>query len=108
MLKVSTEVGRRLCESKGAVTSVRVVVRRGPVAFSGCLGQCAAAHNCHAMECPREIRVVLRALLLPFEERADAPQAAGSVWAQYPSSSSESMCLGWVAHDGQGTLRADG
>ena len=28
---------------------------RGPVAFSGRLGQCAAAHSLHALECPREV-----------------------------------------------------
>ena len=28
---------------------------------------------------------VRRALLLPFEERADGPQGAGSVWAQHPA-----------------------
>ena len=46
----------------------------------------ASAHNRHAMECPREIRALWRALLLPFEERADGPQGAGSVWAQHPAS----------------------
>ena len=30
----------------------------------------------------------------PFEERADGPQGVGSVWAQHPSRSSDSMCLG--------------
>ena len=56
------------------------------VAFSGCLGQCAAAHNFLAMvECPREVRAVWRALLLPFEGTADGPQGAGSVWAQHPN-----------------------
>ena len=44
---------------------------RGPVAFPGCLGQCASTHILYAMDCPREIRAVRRALLLPFEERAN-------------------------------------
>ena len=56
------------------VRSDPAVVGRGPVAFSGCLGQCASAHNLHAMECPREIRAVRRALLFPFEERAEGFQ----------------------------------
>ena len=41
------------------------------MAFSGCLGQCAAAHNLLTMECPREVRAVRGALLLPLKERAD-------------------------------------
>ena len=50
----------------GGVGSGATVVGRGPVTFfSGCLGQCAAAHNLHAMEYPKEMRAVRRALLLP-------------------------------------------
>ena len=41
-------------QQQGGVRSDAAVVERGPVAFSGCLGLCAAAHNLHAMECPRE------------------------------------------------------
>ena len=40
------------------------------------------ARNRHAMECPREIRAARRALL-PFGERADGPQGAGSVGVQH-------------------------
>ena len=48
----------------GGVGSDATVVGRGPVAFSGCLGQCASAHNLHAMECPREVlAMVLRELV---------------------------------------------
>ena len=32
------------------------------------------------MECPREVRAVRGALLLPVEERADGSQGAGSAW----------------------------
>ena len=39
------------------------------MAFSGCLGQCPSPHNLYAMECPREIRAVRRALHLPFEKK---------------------------------------
>ena len=42
----------------GGVGSDATVVGRGPVAFSGCLGQCASTHNLYAMECLREIRAV--------------------------------------------------
>ena len=45
---------------------------RGLLAFSGCMGQCASTHNLYAMDCPREIRAVWRALLV--EERAGGPQ----------------------------------
>ena len=38
-------------------------------------------HSLYALECPREVRALWRALLLPFEERADGPQGVGSVWA---------------------------
>ena len=48
----------------GGVGSDATVVGRGPVAFAGCVGQCACTHNLHAVECPREIWAVLRALLL--------------------------------------------
>ena len=41
-------------------------VGRGPVAFSGCLGQCAFAHNLYAMERPKE--------------GANGPQGADSVF----------------------------
>ena len=27
----------------------------GPVAFSGCVGQCASSHNLYAMERPKEV-----------------------------------------------------
>ena len=42
----------------GGVGSDATVVGIGPVAFSGCLEQCASTHNLYAMECPREIRAV--------------------------------------------------
>ena len=38
-----------------------------------------------AVGCPNEIRAVRRVLLLPFEERADGPQGAGSAGAQHPA-----------------------
>ena len=43
--------------------------------------QCASTHNLYAMECLREVRALWRALLFPFEARADGPQGVGSVWA---------------------------
>ena len=46
---------------------------------------CVRPHNRHAMECPREIRAVRRAFLLPSGERADGPHGAGSVGAQHPA-----------------------
>ena len=60
--------GSMLCGSKAAMASDGVVLDLMLPAFSGCLGQCASAHNRHAMECPREIRALWRALLLPFEK----------------------------------------
>ena len=63
------------------------------MAFSGCLGQCASAHNRHAMERPREIRAARRALLLPFEGRADGPQGAGLVLAQHLAAWRASLLL---------------
>ena len=47
-----------MTSNKGGVRSDATVVGRGPVASSGRLGQCAAAHNLLAMECPREVRAV--------------------------------------------------
>ena len=41
----------------------------------------ASTHSLYAVECPREVRAAMRALLLPFEE-------------------SKSMCLDRFAHDG--------
>ena len=38
--------------------------------FSECMGQCASTHSLYAVEPPREVRAVWRALLLPFEERS--------------------------------------
>ena len=67
---------------------------RGSLAFSGCLGQCAAAHKCHAMECPREIRAVRRALLLPSGGGAEGPQGAGSAGAQHPAAWRASLLFG--------------
>ena len=83
----------------GGVRSDATVVRRAPLAFSGCMGQCASTHSFYAAERPRKERAVRRALLFPFEERADGPQEVGPVWAQYPSRKSESMCLDRSAHD---------
>ena len=34
-----------MASEKGGVRYDATVVGRGPVAFSGCLGQCASAHN---------------------------------------------------------------
>ena len=51
------------------------------------------AHNLHAMECPREIRAVRLALHLPFEEKADGPQGADSVWAQHLAAPRASLPL---------------
>ena len=42
-------------QQQGGVRSDATVVGRGPVAFAGRLGQCAAAHSLHALECPREV-----------------------------------------------------
>ena len=73
---------------------------RGSVAFSVSMGQCASTHNLYSMECPREVRALWRAFFtFPFEERADGPQGVGSVWAQHPSRSSESMCLDRIPSD---------
>ena len=44
-----------MTSNKGGVRSDATVVGR---AFSGRLGQCAAAHNLLVMECPREVRAV--------------------------------------------------
>ena len=55
---------------------------RGPAVFSGCMRQCAFAHNLYAVGYPKEIRAVRRVLLLPLEKRADGPQGAGSAGAQ--------------------------
>ena len=71
---------------------------RGPVAFSGCMGQCASTHSLNQVERPREVRAAWRALLLPFEG-ADGAQGAESAGAQHPSRNSESMCLDRSAHD---------
>ena len=76
------------------VRSGSTFMGRGPLAFSGCMGQCAFAYNnLSAVECPREAWALRRAL---FEEKADGPQGVGSVWAQHPSRNSESACLDWV------------
>ena len=45
-------------QRSGGVKSDATVVGRGPVAFSGCLGQCASTHNLYAVECPQEIWAV--------------------------------------------------
>ena len=50
------------------------VVGRGPLAFSECMGQSASTHSFHAVERPREVWAVWRALLFPFEERAEGLQ----------------------------------
>ena len=75
----------------GGVRSDATVVGRGPVALSGCLGQCASTHNLYAVECPKEIRAVWRALLHPFGERADGPQGAGSAGALHPAARRASL-----------------
>ena len=76
-------------------------VGRGPMAFSACMGECASTHSFYAVECLREATGRMRrALLLPFEERAEGPQGADSVWAQHPNRHSENMCLDRSAHDG--------
>ena len=83
VLKVSAAVGSRLCRSNAAMTGfggVRfdfTVVGRGPLAFSGCMGQCASTYNLHAMECPKEVRPYSD--LIPFED------SRRFVWAQHPS-----------------------
>ena len=66
----------------GGVESDATVVGRGPVAFPGRMGQCASAHNHQAMECPRKVLALWRALLLPSGEGANGPQGAESAWAQ--------------------------
>ena len=66
---------------------------RGPLAFAGCMGQCASTHNLHAMDCPREVRALWRALLFPSEERADGPQGADSAGAQHPAAWRASLFL---------------
>ena len=107
--KISTEakVGSRLLWNRGCndlrpcgFRSYLAVVGRGLLAFSGCMGQCASTHSLYAVEPPREVRTVWRALLLPFEDRAENLQSVGSVWAQHPRRRSESMCLDLSAHDG--------
>ena len=69
----------------GGVGSDATVVGRGPVALSGCLGHCASPHNLYAMECPREILAVWRALLFPSGQGANGPQGAESARAKYPA-----------------------
>ena len=49
-------------QRSGGVRSDATVVGRSPVAFSGCLGQCASTHNLRAVESPKETRAVRRAL----------------------------------------------
>ena len=49
---------------------VQSFVGRGPMAFSGCMGQCASTHSFYVVERAREVWAAGRALLLPFEERA--------------------------------------
>ena len=68
-------------QRQGGVRSDASVVGIGPVAFSGCLGQCASTHNLYAAERPKDVWDVRRALLLPFGERADGPQGAGKTEA---------------------------
>ena len=58
---------------------------RGPVGFSGCLDSVPSTHNRYAVERPREVRAVRRALFLPSGERANGPQGAGSAGAQHPA-----------------------
>ena len=58
----------------GGVGSDATVVGRGPVAFSGCLGQCASTHNLYAIECPSKILAVWRALLFLSGEGANGSQ----------------------------------
>ena len=60
------------------------------------------------MECPRKVRASWRALLFLLEKEADGHQGVGSVWAQHPSRSSESMCLDRSAHDDRGEFRVIG
>ena len=51
--------------------------------FSGCMEQCASTQNLSAVERPRKVRAVWRALLLlllPSGEGANGPQGAESVW----------------------------
>ena len=69
----------------GGVGSDATVVGRGPVAFSGCLGECASTHNRYAVERPREERAVWRALLLPSGEGANGGPASGRM-ASFSSS----------------------
>ena len=40
----------------GGVRSDATVVRRAPLAFSGCMGQCASTHSFYAAERPRKER----------------------------------------------------
>ena len=61
--------------------------------FLECLGQCASTYNLYAVECPKEIPAVRRALLLPFGEQADGPQGAGSAGAQQPAAWRASLLL---------------
>ena len=42
--------------------------------FSRCIGKCPSTHSLYAVGRPREVRAVWRALLLPFEERAEGLQ----------------------------------
>ena len=46
--------------------------------------QCASTLNLYAVERPKEVRAVRRALL-PFGERADGSQGVGSAGAQHPA-----------------------
>ena len=49
----------------------------------GLMGQCASTHNLYAVERPREVRAVWRALLLPSGEEANGPLGAESAGAQH-------------------------
>ena len=71
---VRPKVGSRLSWKQGGndprpsgFRSGSSVVGRGPLALSGCMGQCASTHSLYAVERPREVRAAWRALLLlPF------------------------------------------
>ena len=54
----------------GGVGSDATIVERGLVAFSGCVGQSASTHNLHAVERPREVQAVRRALFFFFWRRS--------------------------------------
>ena len=114
MSKVSAEVGSRLCGSKGSndlrpggVRSDAAVVGSGPLAFSGCT-VCVCAQPLRNGMSQGDTGRMASFSLFPFEERGDGPQSVGLVWAQHPSRSSESMCLGQFAHDGGGEFLAVG